>query len=404
MALRVMAMAEIRLEVLLEVARSGETVAAVCKRHGISRETYYVYRRRFQAEGIEGLEPRSRQPVNQPQRMPATIEERVCLLRKEHPRWGARRIRTELMRKGVRAPAVSSIHRALVRNNLVALQPTRPRPATQRFERASPNELWQVDFTQLVLADESPVWAMDILDDHARFCLALRLGEGPTGQAAWECFEWAVARYGLPAQVLSDNGSCFTGRLLSGGGTVEFERRLATLGVKLLHSRPYHPQTLGKLERFHRTEKEWLADHPRPETAEQMQELLDEFRVHYNVERPHQGIADATPAERYRAMVPDLAPDPLPGPLPDAAHPTGAIVRRVSNWGVLSYRRHSINVGTIWAGHLLRITEIDGVVHCFYGEQLVRALVVDMDQRYQRKGTYTIQRGGRPRKANLKNP
>jgi transposase len=114
MALRVMAMAEMRLEVLLEVARSGESVAAVCRRHGISRETYCVYRRRFQAEGIEGLESRSRQPVNQPQRMPAPIEERVCLLRKEHPKWGARRIRTELLRKGVKAPAVSSIHRALV--------------------------------------------------------------------------------------------------------------------------------------------------------------------------------------------------------------------------------------------------------------------------------------------------
>src|ERR1700694_1974416 len=117
MALRVMAMAEMRLEVLLEATRSGETVTAVCRRHGISRETFYVYLRRFQAEGIEGLEPRSRQPVNQPQRMPATVEETVCRLRKEHPRWGARRIRTELARSGITPPAVSSIHRALVRNN-----------------------------------------------------------------------------------------------------------------------------------------------------------------------------------------------------------------------------------------------------------------------------------------------
>lgn len=404
MALRVMAMAEMRLEVLLEAARSGETVTAVCKRHGISRETFYVYLRRFRAEGTEGLEPRSRQPVNQPQRMPATIEEQICRFRKDHPKWGARRIRAELKRQGVSAPAVSSIHRALVRNNLVALQPTRPRPATQRFERASPNDLWQVDFTQLHLADETAVWAMDILDDHARFCLALRLGEGPTGRAAWECFEWAVTRYGLPAQVLSDNGSCFTGRLLSNGGTVEFERRLATLGVKFLHSRPYHPQTLGKLERFHRTEKEWLAERPRAETAEQLQALLDEFRIHYNEDRPHQGIDDATPSERYCAVSTETPPTPLPGPLPDAAHPAGAIVRRVSNWGVLSYCNAQINVGTIWAGHLLRITEIDGVVHCFYGEQLVRALVIDPDREYQRKGSRTIQRGGRPQKANLKSP
>jgi len=403
MALRVMTMAEMRLEVLLEAARSGETVTAVCQRHGISRETFYVYLRRFRAEGIEGLELRSRQPLNQPQRMPATVEEKVCRLRKEHPKWGARRIRTELLRKGVSAPAISAIHRALVRNNLVALQPTRPRPATQRFERASPNDLWQIDFTQLLLADESPVWAMDILDDHARFCLAIRVGAGPTGAAAWDCFEWAVARYGLPAQVLSDNGTCFTGRLLN-GATVEFERRLATLGVTFLHSRPYHPQTLGKLERFHRTEKEWLSEHPRPETAQQLQELLDAFRAHYNEDRPHQGIGDATPEERYNAVVPAIAPDPLPGPLPDATHPAGAIVRRVNNWGVLSYRNFGINVGTIWAGHLLRITEIDGVVHCFYGEQLVRALVLDTDRTYQPKGTYNLQKGGRPRKPNLKNP
>ena len=97
-------------------------------------------------------------------------------------------------------------------------------------------------------------------------------------------------------------------------------------------------------------------------------------------------------------MVPVIAPDPLPGPLADATHPAGAIVRRVNNWGVLSYRNFGINVGTIWAGHLLRITEIDGVVHCFYGEQLVRALVLDTDRTYQPKGTYNFQKGGRPRK------
>ena len=184
------------------------------------------------------------------------IEEQVCRLRKDHPRWGARRIRAELARQGMSPPAVSSIHRALVRNNLVALQPSRPRPATKRFERASPNDLWQIDATRLLLGDEEEVWVMDILDDHARFCLAARVGNGPTGQAAWECFEWAVGRYGLPRQLLSDNATCFTGRLI--GARVEFERRLATLGVKLVNSSPYHPQTLGKLERFHRTLKEWL--------------------------------------------------------------------------------------------------------------------------------------------------
>jgi transposase len=138
MALRVMSVTDMRLEVLLEAARSGETVTAICERFGISRETYYVYLRRYRSEGLEGLEPRSCQPLHQPQRMPAQIEEQICRMRKDHPKWGARRIRAELRRKGIDPPAVSSIHRALVRNDLVALSRPRPRPATQRFERSSP--------------------------------------------------------------------------------------------------------------------------------------------------------------------------------------------------------------------------------------------------------------------------
>ena len=135
MALRVMSMAEMRLEVLLEAARSGETVSEVCRRFGISRKTYYVYLGRYQAEGVEGLEPRSRVPLHQPGRMPGDVELEICRLRKDHPKWGARRIRAELTRAGVAAPAVSSIHQALVRNYLVALQPKRPRKADRRFER-----------------------------------------------------------------------------------------------------------------------------------------------------------------------------------------------------------------------------------------------------------------------------
>lgn len=379
MALRVMSMSEIRLELLLEAARSGETVSAVCRRFGISRETYYVYLRRFRAEGIEGLEPRSRQPRRQPQRMPTDVEEAACRLRKEHPTWGARRIRAELARRGIDPPAVSSLHRALVRNNLVALQPPRPRPARQRFERSSPNDLWQIDATRLLLADESEVWVMDMVDDHARFCLAARVGDGPTGAAAWACFEWAVARYGLPAQMLSDNGTCFTGRLI--GGEVAFERRLKALGVGLLHSRPYHPQTMGKLERFHRTMKEWLGERPRPESPGELQDLLDDFRRHYNEERPHQGIADRTPAERY-VLVPETFAPVLPGPPVPPAMPSGAIVRKVSSAGTLCYRGWKIQVGSAWNRTRLRVTEIDGVIHLFYGEQLVRAVAPDPNVDY----------------------
>lgn len=379
MALRVMSVTDLRLEVLREASHSGETVTAICRRYGISRETFYVYQRRFLKEGVEGLAPRSRQPIRQPQRMPGATEAAICALRKEHPKWGARSIRTQLRRDGVDPPAVSSIHQALVRNNLVAPGRARPRPATQRFERTSPNDLWQIDATRLLLADESEVWVMDLLDDHARFCLAARVSQRATGDAALAAFEWAMSRYGIPAQVLSDNGTCFTGRLV--GNEVAFERQLQALGIQLIHSRPYHPQTCGKLERFHRTMKEWLAERPRAASIDELQALLEEFRTYYNTVRPHQGIDDHTPLERYehenRAETPAL-----PGMPPEAVYPPGAITRKVSSCGNLAFKGHVIQVGSEWNRYTLRVAVIEGIVHVFYGEQLVRALVLSPEPAY----------------------
>jgi transposase InsO family protein len=384
MALRVMSMAEMRLEVLLEAARSGETVSEVCRRFGISRKTYYVYLRRYQAEGVEGLEPRSRVPRHQPGRMPGDVELEICRLRKDHPKWGARRIRAELTRAGVAAPAVSSIHQALVRNYLVALQPKRPRKADRRFEREAANDLWQIDATRFVLAGGDAVWVMDMVDDHARFLLAARVAESPSGEAAWACFEWAVVRYGLPKEVLSDNGTCFTGRLKN--VEVVFERRLRLLGVKMLNSRPYHPQTLGKLERYHRTFKEWMGDVPVPATMAELQDQLDRFRDHYNVERPHQGIADDTPAERYDVAAPTM-PSPE-APVEEPSYPTHAIVRTVNRNGVFGFQGYAIGVGKRWGGKRVQVIELGGIVHAYYGDRLLRSLVIDTTAQFQgRPGT-----------------
>jgi Integrase core domain len=159
------------------------------------------------------------------------------------------------------------------------------------------NDLWQIDGTRLKLADGEPAWVVDCLDDHARFLLAAIACASPTGEAAWACFLAASSAYGLPRQLLSDNHSSFTGRLY--GFEVSFERRLAEVGVELINAAPAHPQTLGKLERFHRTLKEWLEDEGPAADLEHLQLLLDRFRTHYNQERPHQGIGNLTPVERY---------------------------------------------------------------------------------------------------------
>jgi transposase InsO family protein len=387
MALKVVSMNELKLQVLLEPERTGESIAEVCARHGISRASFYRYRRRYLEQGTAGLEPRSRRPRSSPAQIDPALEARIIELRTRHRRWGARRIHAELARAGSEPPAVSTIHRALRRNHLVAPQPPRRPQASRRFERELPNDLWQIDGTQLRLAGGKPAWVVDVLDDHARFLLAAIACERPTGEAAWACFLSASSAYGLPRQLLSDNHSSFTGRLL--GITVAFERKLAEIGVELINAAPAHPQTLGKLERFHRTLKEWLADEGPSSDLEHLQLLLDRFRSHYNDERPHQGIGNQTPAERY-----------LPAPLPSA--PLGelqlaeqrksppyaphSVTRKVWPTGVVAYDGLALTLGRRWAGATVRIVEVGELIHVYLGDELIRVVAPDRSRRYQSLG------------------
>jgi transposase InsO family protein len=383
-ALRVVSMLELKLELLLEAERSGETVSEVCRRRGISRASYYRYRSRYLEEGAAGLEPRSRRPRSSPARIAPELEAGIVLLRKRHPRWGARRIHAELARAGIEPPAVATIHRALGRNHLVAPQPPRRAKARKRFERETPNELWQIDATRVALADGRPAWVLDLVDDHARFLLAAAAFASPTGEAAWACFLRASAAYGLPRQLLSDNHLSFTGRLY--GHEVAFERKLAEIGVELINSAPAHPQTLGKLERLHRTLKEWIEDEGPAANLEHLQFLLDRFRSHYNQERPHQGIGNQTPSERY---LPRRPPAPAPAPAEPDKHPRyppHSLTRRVDQNGVVAYDGLSIILPRRYAGANVRILEIGELVHVYLGEHLIRALAPDRTKRYQTLG------------------
>ncbi len=388
MALRVVTMTELRLEVLLEPERIGESVAEVCRRREISRQSYYRFKRRYTTDGAESLEPRSRRPLSSPGQIDVDLEVEICRMRKDHPRWGARRIRTELRRAGHDPPVVSTIHQALRRNHLVADQPHKRPKATKRFEREVPNDLWQIDATRTHLQDGTEAWIVDALDDHARYLLAARAAEGPTEQAAWQAFSEATADYGLPRQLLSDNGLCFTGRLH--GFEVAFERKVRSLGVALINSGPYHPETLGKLERFHKTLKEWLADEGPPRDLAHLQELLDRFRAHYNEERPHQGIGDLTPVERYR---PGPSSPPPSEDLEEPVYPRGSILRTVWRNGVVTYDRRNIGLGKRWAGLQVRIVPAGKLIHVYYGRILLRSLAFDPNRRYQRQ-VRSIKEGG----------
>jgi Integrase core domain len=213
-----------------------------------------------------------------------------------------------------------------------------------------------------------------------------------TGAPAWACFVAAAAQHGLPRQLLSDNGTCFTGRLQ--GFEADFERRLAEVGVELICAAPAHPETLGKLERFHRTLKEWLADQEPASDLEQLQTSLDRFRTHYNQERPHQGIDDHTPAERYWPMQVPVEPrgEHPRAPPPQPPHPPRPIVRNVSSNGMIAFQNMRIGVGRRYAGANLRLVPLGELVHIYYDSELIRIAALDRSRYYQPQATNPARR------------
>jgi transposase InsO family protein len=388
-ALRVLTMTELRRQILEEPELTGDSVTQVCARWGISRDSFYRYRRRFQAVGEAGLEQRSQAPIASPNRMDADLEELICRMRKEHPRWGARRIRAELLRAAIAPPAISTIHQALRRNYLVADQPRKkPRKLLRRFERDQPNDLWQIDATEVRLRNGRRAYVVDVIDDHARFLLAAVACRVPTAAVTCGCFEQAARRHGLPRQVLSDNHNTFTGRLY--GFEVAFERLLASVDVKLINCAPSHPQTQGKVERFHQTLKEWLSDHGGANDIAHLQRLIDRFRRHYNLERPNQAIDDLTPAERYRRSARIYR---LPSQI-NPSYPKDAIVRRVDRRSCLCYDLNYITLETRWAGCSVMIEPRNGRILVFFDDTLLRDV-----PHFRQGGRHPLTRPSRPANA-----
>ena len=236
-----------------EQARRSINVTEVCARAGVSRTAFYNWVNAVAERGLEGLEERSRRPRSSPQRIPAATEDAIVRLRKElleegldH---GATTIQWHLGRRGEVAsvPSVATVHRVLVRRGLVVPQPRkRPRRALRRFVAPAPNELWQIDHTDWVIAT-GMVKIINIVDDHSRVAIRCRAVAEATSEAAWVTFSQGAQDWGLPAGTLSDNGLCFSGKLKH--FEVFFEAHLRDAGVRPITGRPYHPQTTGKVER-----------------------------------------------------------------------------------------------------------------------------------------------------------
>ena len=305
--------------VVTGVRLEGRTVSEVARDYQVSRQWIYTLLARYDAEGEAGLEPRSRRPHGNARGIPRTVEDRIVELRKQLVDdgldAGAHTIAWHLERELDQVPAPSTIWRVLVRRGFVTPEPhKRPKSSYIRFQADQPNERWQTDATHWQLADDTPVEILNLLDDHSRLLISSAAHTTVTGADVVDDFQTGFERYGLPASVLSDNAAVFTGTP-RGLGQVAFEKLLAGLHIEQRHSRAYHPQTCGKVERFHQTLKKRLTALDPAPTIPELQAQLDTFTDIYNNHRPHRALNRATPATVYTARPKATPPTHGPGPV-----------------------------------------------------------------------------------------
>jgi transposase InsO family protein len=295
---------EQRYHAVMEVI-SGAPVTEVARRYGVSRQAVHLWLGKYQREGLTGLADHSHRPRFQPRQLRADIEAMVCQLRGAHPRWGPRRLQYELGKAHVTpVPSRSTIYRVLVRRGLVpARKRKRRRQDYKRWQREQPMQLWQMDITGSVfLTDGTECKLLSGIDDHSRFCVIATVVRRGTARAVCRAFLAAMRIYGIPDEVLTDNGKQFTGRFgKPRPAEVLFERICRRNGIRQLLTKPYSPTTTGKVERWHQTlQVEFLNDAGPFASIEEAQAAVDEWREEYNQRRPHQSLDMACPADKFR--------------------------------------------------------------------------------------------------------
>jgi transposase InsO family protein len=369
--------AEQRFNAVMEVTRDGLTVIEVAERYGVSRQTVHGWLRRYATGGLDALADRSHRPDTCPHQMPADLEARICELRRRHPGWGQRRLAHELARDGVDPPpGLTSIYRALVRNGLIQPRPRRRAKASyRRWERPRPMQLWQLDIMGGIwLADGRELKAVTGIDDHSRFCVMAGLVERANARSVCRIFTQALARYGTPEEVLTDNGKVFTGRLGPHPSEVLFDRICREHGITHLCTGVRCPTTTGKIERFHKTLRAELLTGRRFDSLALAQQAVDAWVDDYNTQRPHQAIDMAVPARRFEP--PTAAATPVPAVQsrqPLTVGPT-EVTRRVSASGLIGVCYQQVSAGRHLAGQVVTVRLHPTVLQVFFAGQLIRTV------------------------------
>lgn len=337
--------------IVLSVVQQRLSASEAARKFGVSKRWVNKLIAKYRQGGLEALKPLSKAPKRKPRKTPQAIEDRIVKLRLELAAQGfdagPASIAARLKLAGKKPPAISTIRRILHKHQLIVPQPKkRPRNSYIRFEASQPNETWQSDFTHWQLADGTDVEILNFLDDHSRFLLGCRAFIPVTGRNVVDVFLELVAEFDPPQSTLTDNGRVFTARF--GNGRNAFEYKLQDLGILQKNSSPNHPQTQGKIERFHQTLKLHLAQKPKATSVGMLQQQLNYFRDRYNHDRPHKALNGKTPAFAYQAI-----PKASPRDLNDFDHNRHR-VDKVDGTGKVSLRRagqlHHLGVGRAHTG------------------------------------------------------
>lgn len=359
----------VRLEFVNLALKDDANIRQLCRRFGISPTAAYKWLERFKRKGPEGLADRSRRPKKSPARTDAATEEKVLRLRREHPIWGARKLRRRLLDLGqAELPAASTITGILHRHGLICQERSQAATPFQRFERSAPNQLWQVDYKGHFPLRRGRCHPLCSLDDHSRYNVLLTACADQKEETAQSRLIGAFRIHGLPDGVLWDNGAPWG----SGGSEhTALDVWLMRLGIRVYHGRPYHPQTQGKEERFHRTlQAEVLARGGWSDCAH-VQDAFDRWRNVYNTQRPHEALGMQTPHHRYQP-----SQRHYPESLPPMEYASGVAVRRVDMNGRITYRGQTWRVGRAFEGHSvgLRPSQNDGIMEVIFLTHVIKEL------------------------------
>lgn len=368
----------LRLEFVHLASQEGANMRQLCRRFQISAKTGYKWLTRFRAAGTAGLEDNSRRPTHSPRRTAEPLEQQVLKLRGENPAWGGRKLRARLLTLGTAdVPSASTITAILRRHAALGSATPAPHP-WRRFEQDAPNRLWQMDFKGHVALERGRCHPLTVLDDHSRFALGLFACGGEDTPTVRTHLTTLFRRYGLPERLLCDNGPPW-------GSGPQAQHTLLTvwllrLGIGVRHGRPYHPQTQGKDERFHRTLNAEVLQGRTFRDLEGSQRRFDAWRSVYNHERPHEALDLAVPASRYRP-----SPRVFPEALPQLAYDARDVVRKVQNRGQIHFQGREWPVGQAFQGNpvALRPTPTDGLWNIFFGVHLIASV----DQRVHNEGS-----------------